>query len=243
MQTQVISDCYSDSVVARHYEQQTSLFPAEAVILERVRSRLVSPRVLDVGVGAGRTVADFSKFASSYVGIDCSQVMIEAARRAFPKADLRVVDMRDIDKLFSPGSFDFILVSFNCLDHVGFDDREKVISTLYSLLSKGGMLAFSSHQLLPERISLRRWVGSVLRFKKYRRHPLKKSEAKGKGFQIRSEWHFEQPLLIYYTVPAMQIKQLEGLGFEEKCDLYHPYSPKSRDFSGVSWLYYLAVKE
>jgi predicted TPR repeat methyltransferase len=243
MQTQVISDCYSDAVVARHYEQQTTLFPAEAIILERVRSRFVSPRILDVGVGAGRTVADFSKFASSYVGIDCSQVMIEAAQKAFPLADLRIGDMRDVGKSFSPGSFDFILVSFNCLDHVGFEDREKVLSTLHSLLSKDGMLAFSSHQLLPERISFRRRVGNVLRFKKYRSHPLKNLEAQGDGFRVRTEWHFNQPLLIYYTTPAVQIKQLKAFGFQGECEFFHPYTPESADFSGVSWLYYLVSKK
>lgn len=66
------------------------LQPPEAVILSKLRARLATMRMLDIGVGAGRTMLHFAPVAGEYWGIDYSAEMIAAchARRPARVANL-----------------------------------------------------------------------------------------------------------------------------------------------------------
>src|SRR2546430_7085903 len=81
--------------------------------------RLAYMRMLDIGVGRGRTTAHFGSLVKEYTGIDYSPRMIEACRQQFRYAKVpfrfEVGDARDLH-VFGDGVFDFILFSFNGLD-------------------------------------------------------------------------------------------------------------------------------
>jgi len=108
--------------VVRKYEAMTSagLTAPEQYCLDLVPV----PRrhsILDIGVGAGRTTVQLSKMFEKYVGIDCSDNMIAAARTFFPGADLRIMDARRLD--FSE-PFDCVMFSFNGIDYVDYAERQ-----------------------------------------------------------------------------------------------------------------------
>jgi SAM-dependent methyltransferase len=121
------------------------LEPAEVLLLVRYREAF-SGRVLDVGCGAGRLLGYLASLSATAVGVDISPAMVDACRRRFPGADVRVADLEDLPR-FLEGPFDVVLMSDNVLDV--FDDarRRAVLADIRGLLADRGLLVFSSHNL------------------------------------------------------------------------------------------------
>ncbi|PZV16839.1 MAG: class I SAM-dependent methyltransferase [Pseudanabaena sp.] len=141
---------YMSREIVRHYSQLQQLQPAEQSILELLHSEWVNMRMLDIGVGGGRTTQHFSTVVQEYVGIDYSEEMIKACQRRFPSASqsrrFEVGDARDM-KQFQDNSFDFILFSFNGIDVISHEDRLKVLQEVKRIGKSGGYFLFSSHNL------------------------------------------------------------------------------------------------
>lgn len=142
---------YESGSVAGHYAALAELFPAERDLLARLEDHLPGMRMLDLGVGGGRTSVHFAHRVKSYLGIDYSPAMIEGCRRRFPDPPSNVAfavgDARSLAGC-ADGSFDLILFSYNGLDYVGFEDRHAVLKEMRRLLAPGGWLCFSSHNLM-----------------------------------------------------------------------------------------------
>ncbi|NJK99989.1 MAG: class I SAM-dependent methyltransferase [Spirulinaceae cyanobacterium SM2_1_0] len=141
---------YTAPGIVRHYQQLKQLQPAEQVILERFRDTLPQLKMLDIGVGGGRTTQHFARLAQEYVGIDYSAAMIAACQRRFPHAalsvSLEIGDARTLTR-FADNHFDFILFSFNGLDYVSHGDRQQILQTIHRVSKPGGYFYFSSHNL------------------------------------------------------------------------------------------------
>jgi ubiquinone/menaquinone biosynthesis C-methylase UbiE len=140
---------YSSLRVVQYYTQLKQLQPAEQTILDRFKDRWSTMKMLDIGVGGGRTTQHFSQVAANYIGIDYSAEMIAACENRFldsPKASFNVVDARDMNK-FEDNSFDFILFSFNGIDYISHTDRLKVLQEISRVGKSGGFFFFSSHNL------------------------------------------------------------------------------------------------
>ena len=86
---------YESAEYVGRYTRQESLLPAEEKIFQRYEHNF-SGAVLDIAIGAGRTTKVLLPRARRYIGVDLSQGMVEAARRHFGTADLRVLDMREV---------------------------------------------------------------------------------------------------------------------------------------------------
>src|SRR5437867_4307321 len=71
--------------VVRAYERESELQKPEEVVLTMLRDRLKEMRMLDIGVGAGRTTFHLAPLVKEYIGVDYSQKMIEACKRRFPE--------------------------------------------------------------------------------------------------------------------------------------------------------------
>jgi SAM-dependent methyltransferase len=139
-----------DDVVAEYASFDFVLWP-EQRIFEELRDRLASSRVLDIGVGAGRTTLRLAPLAAEYVGIDTSEKMIDACRERFGRAPdgprFAVADIRDL-RGFEDDSFDLVLFSFNGIDTVGDDeDRSRSLHEIHRVTRAGGLYCFSSHNL------------------------------------------------------------------------------------------------
>ena len=100
-------------------------------------------RILDIGIGAGRTTPLLTLLSDQYVGIDYAQPMVEAAKQMYPDLDLRVGDARDLSE-FAADSFDFVFFSFNGIDTMDEDGRRAVLKAVHRVLAEDGLLAFST---------------------------------------------------------------------------------------------------
>lgn len=141
---------YTDPQIVRHYAQLQKLQGAEAEFLGQLRPHLATMRMLDLGVGGGRTTAHFAPLVAEYVGLDYSPAMIAACQQRFPQAvpqyRFEVGDVRDLSR-FQDHSFDLILFSFNGLDYIEHGDRLLALQEIRRVGKPGGYLFFSSHNL------------------------------------------------------------------------------------------------
>ncbi len=112
--------------------------PMEALglaVLERLPLR-GDETVLDAGCGSGRiTQALIERLPDGHViGVDASQSMVEAARKRLPDADVRQVDLLElelsepVDAILSTATFHWIA------------DHERLFARLHAALKPGGRL-------------------------------------------------------------------------------------------------------
>ncbi|MCG6116859.1 MAG: class I SAM-dependent methyltransferase [Aquimonas sp.] len=213
------------------YAGQQQLQPAERMILARLAPLLQERPVLDLGVGAGRTTPHLRALTQRYVGIDISPEMVASARRSFPGVSFEVGDARALP--FADGSFDFVLFSFNGIDHADQADRLRILAEIHRLLTPGGWFAFQTHNREVRWPGLRDRLRAVLprlqQPRSWLRFPIAAVRALGehlRGHDVAepSETFADHVMLrdssrgytvTYYAIslPA-QLAQLQAAGFE-----------------------------
>jgi SAM-dependent methyltransferase len=134
---------YSRKDVVEYYDSTRELQPAERELFEAyVKS---GQRILDIGVGAGRTARFLAPGAKRYVGIDYAQAMVDKCREVFPDLEFLCVDATDMSR-FESASFDVVVFSFNGLGTLPSDEaREKCLAECARVLAPGGTFIFSLH--------------------------------------------------------------------------------------------------
>ena len=135
---------YEKRSVASEYGRLTDLFPPERAILTRFQSEIEGARILDLGVGTGRTTAYLLEISRDYIGADFARQMVERARRRFPGVRFEVLDARDMS-CFPDESFDVVIFSYNGMDCLGHEDRLTILKEVRRILRTGGLFIFSSH--------------------------------------------------------------------------------------------------
>jgi ubiquinone/menaquinone biosynthesis C-methylase UbiE len=149
--------------VVHEYALQSHLQAPEESILRIMLPNLPTARMLDIGVGGGRTTLHFAKWVRAYVGMDYSDSMIKECRTRFSgypdHIQFVVCDARSMG-MFSDGSFDFVLFSFNGIDYVPHEDRLRIFQEVRRVGKAGGYFCFSTHNLYwcPEIFELRRII-------------------------------------------------------------------------------------
>ncbi len=134
---------FSTSGAANYFTSLTGwLDPGERALVEAACIGMDRPRVLDIGVGGGRTVPMMQAVASSYVAIDMASRLIEVCRRLHPGVEVREMDARAMS--FGEDAFDLVTFSYNGLDAVPLPDRDQVIAEVARVTRPGGVFAFSS---------------------------------------------------------------------------------------------------
>jgi SAM-dependent methyltransferase len=137
---------YAIPRVVRNYVNSIELFPAERRLMGQYKSQFRGD-VLDIAIGGGRTTRALLPHSKSYIGIDYAAGMVEAAKAEFPQADLRCLDMRQVPAALSRERFDAILISFNGIDYISWEERNTLLGSLHGMLHPGGALVFSTHDL------------------------------------------------------------------------------------------------
>ncbi|MDJ0662828.1 MAG: class I SAM-dependent methyltransferase [Crocosphaera sp.] len=141
---------YSTSDVVHYYQYLQQLQPAEETIIQLLKPKLPTMKMLDLGVGGGRTTQHFFPLVKDYIGVDYSSAMINACQQRFnqsyPSITLMVGDARNLSD-FEDNSFDFILFSFNGIDYISHEHRLKVLQEISRIGKSGGYFFFSSHNL------------------------------------------------------------------------------------------------
>ena len=112
-------DVYEDPEIVDYYRTIQGLQASEESILAILRGDIGGFRMLDIGIGAGRTTEVFAPLVSKYVGVDYSSAMVDACRDRFRDSNetwsFQLADARSLVQ-FDDRSFDFVLFSFNGID-------------------------------------------------------------------------------------------------------------------------------
>lgn len=251
---------YAVRSIVQYYANLRALQPAEETVLSLLRGRLSSLRMLDLGVGGGRTTQYFAPLVAEYVGLDYSPEMITTCQKRFATSSKKLLfevgDARNLSR-FNDNYFDFILFSFNGIDYISHSDRLQVFSEISRVSKSGGYFCFSSHNLqgmerefawrnqlslnlLATYINLVMWA--ILR---WCNRSINLTNLKASNYAIVRDEPHNFRLHTYYIRPQEQLKQLEA-----KFKDIEIYSWKSgRKISGESellsntdmWLYYLCL--
>ncbi len=218
---------YSEASVVDFYAAAPWFFESERVLLEYLGTCARDLPVLEIGVGAGRLTPHLLSISRAYVGIDVSPPMIQRCRSRFPGVEFYVCDARDLSQ-FEQETFGLVFFSFNGIDHVGHDDRMRLLGEIRRVLRRGGRLVFSSHNLdtpLPSPFrqipwsfcpgpfgdGLRDAIGylkCVANHLRNRRH-----EQRTPDYAIINDRAHNYRTLMYYTTIEHQYRQLDELGF------------------------------
>ena len=143
-------DAWESADVVEDYVLDTTLQPPEESILNLLRDQISDMKMLDIGVGAGRTTRHFAELVREYVGIDYSERMISKCNEYLSgfggNSSFFVNDVRSLEK-FRDDEFDFILFSFNGLDNIAHDERLRVLQEISRIGKPGSFFCFSTHNL------------------------------------------------------------------------------------------------
>jgi SAM-dependent methyltransferase len=210
--------------LADWYSAQT-LCPAETMILLRHRDAFRGKRVLDLGVGSGRTTRFLLPFAAFYAGVDFSPQMLARCKRDFPAASLYQLDIRELGKI-ADERFDFVMASWAVLDALAPDDRLKALARIATMVKPGGMFVLSAHNRAaasagqppamawskrPDRLA-RELVHFLVARRNYAR--MKHMRREGPDYALYNDMAHRWQGVFYYIDRAAQIAQLSRLGFD-----------------------------
>ncbi|WP_297510268.1 ubiquinone/menaquinone biosynthesis methyltransferase [Thermococcus sp.] len=99
------------------------------------------PKILDVACGTGDMIRCMKKrlekrnITAEFYGLDCSERMLEIAKKKVPFAQLKVGNAEEIP--FPSESFDLVSIAFGLRN---FSDREKAIEEIHRVLKENGLL-------------------------------------------------------------------------------------------------------
>ena len=253
-------ETYKNSNIVSYYKQLSLLQPAEKTILDLLQDRLPTMKMLDIGIGGGRTTKYFAPLAGEYIGIDYSAEMIAACRQRFANSlqniSLEVADARSMSQ-FADNSFDFILFSFNGIDYVDHQDRLKILQEVRRVGKPGCYFFFSSHNLqgiAPEfdyekQISFnlgKTYVNLVMfAFLKLFNFSITQDQLKNAEYLIIRDESHNFRLRTYYIQPQAQIKQLAANFNNIKIYSWRTglkiLDSNDQSLDSDMWLYYLCL--
>jgi SAM-dependent methyltransferase len=208
-------------------------------------------RILDLGVGGGRTTEFLSARSSSYLGIDYSPEMVKACSARFPGLRFEVMDARDLGSL-ADAMFDAVVFSFNGLDYLPSpEDRVRALKEIHRVLKPGGVFIFSVHHargfiVLPRlpASSLARSAWRVVysigkTFVVSRRTLFTRAFRKGDGY-ILDPTH--GGLKTRVATPRSVQSELDATGFATVTVINGLY-PRQVHPVATPWYYYVATRE
>lgn len=244
----------------RAYRMAAAPQTPEVAILARLKPEFAGKRILDIGVGGGRTTPYLLDISSSYVGIDYSAKMVDECRRRFPSVEFHVCDARNLS-MFTDSSFDLVMFSFNGIDCVKHADRLRVLAEVRRVMTNGGVFVFSSHNRaypvkgpwslshLPLNVSpishplhfIRKILSFPIGVIGYYRNV--KYEERHDDYAMINDGAHEFGLILYYIYPDRQVRQLESAAFKDVqvvgLDGRWLDSSDRSSYAEDAWLYYV----
>ncbi len=214
---------YKSKGVVEYYAKKSDLQPPEQTILNLLRDELSDMTMLDIGVGGGRTTLHFAKLVKRYIGVDYSEEMVAVCRKRFSEypghVSFEVSDVRSM-KSFNDNTFDFIMFSFNGLDHISHEDRLTALSEIQRVGKRGAYFCFSTHNLqtadrlfgLKNKLSsnIKKNIKGIIEYTGlhyYNKH-ISTKQLKESPYLLINDGVHNFRFQTYYIKPAEQIKQL-----------------------------------
>ena len=272
MQTQNVSDAaqrmdeinrkaWADHATVSWYQHLDGWTdPGERAAVEHVKPEALDKRILDLGVGGGRTVPLLREISADYVGIDYTAALVDACRARYPDACVFPGDARDLSR-FAEGSFDLVVFSFNGIDAVNHEDRLTVLREVRRVLSPGGSFLFSAHNHRGPSND------GKISFGVYRtRNPFKlaarvaraafhaprtilnywrnsKLGYVGDGYAILNAAAHDHGIVIHYTTLEAQLRELLDAGFQRAPVVFDNVTGRriapDDDTTAVSWFHFV----
>jgi ubiquinone/menaquinone biosynthesis C-methylase UbiE len=218
----MLKGVYESESFIDDYVPQIELQKPEITVLEELKDELPHFRMLDIGVGLGRTTKYFAPLVTEYIGIDYSINMIKVCRQRYPHLRLEVADARNLSFLEN-NYFDFVLFSFNGIDNVQHEERMQILREIHRILKKDGFFCFST-------LNLNAWLlKPMFRFSKSPRLLYRSTynfllnnsvwrslRAKTKEKHTMIYFTYKDFLLRnYFITPYEQLRQLQDTGFSD----------------------------
>jgi SAM-dependent methyltransferase len=241
---------YSRKNVVGSYVQE-GLLPGEARLFATLHDAIAGKRVLDIGVGGGRTTAVLLGLTEHYAAVDYSPGCVEVVKQRYELDAVHCADAREMP-MFGDGSFDFVLFSFNGIDYVLTEGRQMIFEEVHRLLAPDGVFMFSSHNLDYRYAGLlpwqKGWSGSpafakaclrALAFT-HRRRRGRAREIRTPDFALLNDEAHNYSLLSYYAGREAQICQLQSAGFVDVTSYGEQGEATTTKDEDSKWLYYIA---
>ncbi len=194
----------------------------EVELLRRLRPELKEMRVLDMGLGEGRTGVYFAPAVRTYTAFDHARPMVTMARASLDDQldPLRIVEGDARKMSFAQdGAYDLILFSGEGLDESSPDDRARIFQEVRRVGRAGAVFFFSSRNL--QGLGLRGSCSATGLLRRWRRGILM-SVANPNLARLRrqaSSVLFDESgsyrLPVYYVTPKEQVRLLKGAGFHD----------------------------
>lgn len=203
----------------------------ERAAVECARADAAGQPILDLGVGAGRTVPLLREISNDYVGLDYTPELVEVCRQRYPGVRIIQGDARDLSQ-FADESLQLVVFSFNGIDAVNASDRLTILREARRVLRTGGALLFSTHNRngpghgeklsfgvnrtrnpvkLAERLMLA-VLNAARTVRNYENYS--KLSYDGDGYSLRNASAHHHGILIHYISLQSQLSQLEEIGFQ-----------------------------
>jgi SAM-dependent methyltransferase len=237
----------------RLYAALSHLDPAECAILTELLPEIKHKRLLDIGVGAGRTTGPLLEISRDYTAIDIAPEMAMKTQNRFGLDSVWCCDARDMRR-FADSSFDFALFSWQGIDYVNYPERRRVLNEVARVLDSGGIFVFSSHNRNFRNLGKLPWqqedfkftpglVKEMLKalFSLPRHARLKRHEVYETDYAIVNDNAESYSLLTCYVTIAAQIRELLQAGFSEVRAFDLEGKLVSVDYTSP-WIYYVARK-
>ena len=126
------------------YAWSDDLTPPEQAGLALVAAEARNKPILDLGIGAGRTVRALMDISKNYVGVDYVPEMVTACCKRFPDVHFMQADARNLSQ-FGDNSFFLIVFSMNGVCMVNHEGRIAILKEVHRLLETGGAFLFSTY--------------------------------------------------------------------------------------------------
>lgn len=243
---------YNSGKVVHWYSTLQEITPVEAKVFEEHRVLLLNARLLDIGIGGGRTSVYLKDRCKKYVGIDYSQEFIKTTKHKLPELDLRVMDARDLSA-FETASFDFVNFSFNGIDYVDLRGREKILAEIARVLKPQGIFFFSTHNKNHPSFNRAPWshkengfftnVKTLIKLFPFllRKKQNRKHETFRKDYAIINDSAHNYKLLTFYSSPEFLRTQLAKTGFSKSL-FYSKKGERVKDELLDDWIFVLATR-
>jgi len=121
-------------------------------------------KALEIGVGTGRVAIELAKAGVTVWGIDSSKYMLNVAKSKLRKEAARVreriaLKLGDMRNLRIAEEFPFCYLASATFEHcITDEDQRQCLTSIFSRLEDGGMLAFDMSQLTPGNPGASWWV-------------------------------------------------------------------------------------
>jgi SAM-dependent methyltransferase len=220
-----------------HYAYE-GLTPPERAALATVADASRGKRILDLGVGAGRTVPALRALSEHYVGVDYVPEMVARCRDRFPDVRFEVADARSLTA-FADQSFDLIVFACNGISMVTHEGRLAILKEVRRLLAHNGHFIFSTYNrhnkaherffTLPDfsmsyhplRFAVRAVrFGANTAYSFYNRVRFARHEVRTDEYSIINDRCHHYRTMLYYIYPHHQFAQLRAVGFDKAPTLF-----------------------